>query len=233
MYSADSSSENKRPKFQQPNSLPPVTSRKEKFKEPTSDQTQHRAKTPPKFIRPQDVDWGQMFDDTTEAKSSLASSPVSTAPSLSQSSNLQSQTSDIPASSLPISKSELLKSKTPQCPHCQKEVEEAMLKAWERENPVPSLEKRKGFCRLHKLAKAKAEWVKCGYPTIEWGNMEERMEKFIPNMIECLKKPETSYYRTQLVEAVNKGEARTLFQQIARGTEACVGYYGTRGLDVM
>jgi hypothetical protein len=74
-----------------------------------------------------------------------------------------------------------------------------------------------------------------GYPSIDWDNLPARIAKYQSNIKRLLAKPQESHFRREMEKRERQGNSRTLLQHIDNeGFEAiAIGYYGTRGLQVM
>jgi hypothetical protein len=129
---------------------------------------------------------------------------------------------------------ELIKEKV-ECEVCSERVPKEMYDAWTSQHPIVLYRDKQKFCREHKTRNAREAWASKGYPNIKWeDSFDKRLQGYKPFLLQTLRNPNQSFFRAQLQDAVDRGEARTVQRQIyVESQRSTVGYYGTRGLGVM
>jgi hypothetical protein len=99
----------------------------------------------------------------------------------------------------------------------------------------PTVREQQAFCMTHKQKEAEVLWTERGYPIVDWDQLPDRISKYQSNVKRLLAKPQESYFRREMEKRERLGNSRTLLQHIDNeGIGAiAIGYYGTRGLQVM
>ena len=79
-----------------------------------------------------------------------------------------------------------------------------------------------------KLKATETEWAQRGYPQIDWGRLDSRLQEFSPALRRILN-GSPSFYRSELESAIERKESR----RYRCMENATAGYYGPRGQQVM
>jgi hypothetical protein len=123
------------------------------------------------------------------------------------------------------------------CPMCGADVEISGLLLFKQNcrGDQPTVREQQAFCATHKQREAEVLWAQRGYPVIDWDHLHNRIAKFQSNIKRLLAKPQESYFRREMEKRERQGNSRTVLQHIDNeGFEGiALGYYGTRGLDIM
>jgi hypothetical protein len=123
------------------------------------------------------------------------------------------------------------------CPMCGAEVaiSDILLLRQTCRGDQPTVREQQAFCASHKQTDAQALWAQRRYPVIDWDYLPNRIAKYQSNIKRLLAKPQESHFRREMEKRERQGNSRTLLQHIDNeGFEGiALGYYGTRGLDVM
>lgn len=90
------------------------------------------------------------------------------------------------------------------------------------------------FCRGHRIRTAERDWVEKGYPTINWEELEKRIERHLSELEKILTLQIPSYYRRLLEKSAeeNRGNLR-LTAHSESLDDLSPGYYGARGSKKM
>lgn len=116
------------------------------------------------------------------------------------------------------------------CPMCKKEVDPELLMRFETQ-PKQRIREQQQFCASHQQNTAEKEWEASGYPEINWGTFDERVQKHFTDLEKLLVPDCASYYRNILDTTLKTGQAKN-FRLTLTGegieTISC-GYYGTKG----
>ncbi|KAI1414713.1 hypothetical protein F5Y13DRAFT_14002 [Hypoxylon sp. FL1857] len=118
---------------------------------------------------------------------------------------------------------------TARCPMCHEVVDSELL-AKHSDHGRMNIRKQAAFCRLHKRQTALSARSQKGYPRIDWGALDTRLEKHQDLLKDILEGTRQSHYREVLRENVESGKNRTLLKTDDSLTP---GYYGPRGLRAM
>ena len=114
-------------------------------------------------------------------------------------------------------------------PGCRSDVPPSL----KRRRKRLSTRQQRAFCEAHKrkdkLEAAKTEWALCGYPRIDWQNLDARLQTFSSALSGILNRTTTSFYLSELESDV-AGLVKPKFCCMANTT---AGYYGPRGQRVM
>lgn len=120
------------------------------------------------------------------------------------------------------------------CPNCSAPVDAGLLDEF-LAMPNRRLRDERRFCERHKLHKAEKEWTEKGYPAIDWGAFESRIQQHFPTLDKQLVPQSTSFFRGRLESAMKSGQAKN-FRLTLEGDSlenmSC-GYYGPKGASRM
>jgi hypothetical protein len=83
-------------------------------------------------------------------------------------------------------------------------------------------------CNRKKVERAQTQWAQRGYPEINWSDLSNRVERYIPWLTECLKRRDVPIFRREYTKVRNKFEYEDFLITNPRS-----GYYGPRGEDIM
>jgi hypothetical protein len=119
------------------------------------------------------------------------------------------------------------------CPMCGKEVARELLDQFKKQSNTISIRVQREFCIDHKTREAQSTWKERGYPSIDWNNLNNRLDLYKDGVAQILEHPEKSYFRKELEKSINKGEGRFSMNKVENfgGQFLCLGYYGLRGLE--
>ncbi|KIW07916.1 uncharacterized protein PV09_01825 [Verruconis gallopava] len=98
-----------------------------------------------------------------------------------------------------------------------------------------SIKEQQKFCRKHQVEDAWKEREQKGYPIVDWDNLSKRLRRHNGDIANMIKQPDRLFFRKEMEVRNKKGRDRTLLQHMKNeGLEGIgVGYYGSKGLDVM
>lgn len=116
------------------------------------------------------------------------------------------------------------------CPMCKEPVEPELLIKFQAQ-PRQRIRDQYVFCESHKKPAMEKEWEEKGYPTIDWGRLDERLEAHFDELEKLIVPESSSYYRNVLDTTIKSGKAKNFRLTLAGDaleTISC-GYYGTRG----
>lgn len=175
--------------------------------------------------------------------STTESSLLSTSNEAGSSSSLSSPPPESPGSSQPevhdltASKAQDDEPTLALCPVCKATVDRAFLEEYNDGNPLRARQQTQ-FCKAHKVRLAEQEWREKGYPTIDWGFFDKRLEKFHSFVESILSGKRASYYRNAFEDRISKGQMKSLKAILldSASTEGVIpaqGYYGSRGARAM
>lgn len=119
------------------------------------------------------------------------------------------------------------------CPACAKVVTQQFYNDWTARHPIILYKDKKRFCEEHTKRSALETWTKNGYPSMSWGTFNVRLKEYMPVVQQVIDKPEESFFRIQLQDAVDRGQSRTLSKRGEEDHKSPVGYYGVVGLRAM
>lgn len=114
------------------------------------------------------------------------------------------------------------------CPMCDEPVDKQWLSEYSKGQRM-SISRQAKFCHLHKKRSARELWEARGYPEVDWGQLEARIESH-RSFLESLINGAASHFGERLWEKIRTGENRTLF---TTDDYPIPGYYGLRGMSVM
>lgn len=196
----------------------------------------HEFKNPPPF--PNDIASVQdpgleeaikmLGDDDASSLSSPANSPSPPSSDF----NFELSQAD---SALPVKKEEDNSPPKPAlCPMCKEEVDPEALIIFEAQ-PKHRFRDQLVFCDSHQATKAEKEWTSKGYPIIDWGTFDERIQRHFDDLEGLLVPDSSSYYRNLLDGDMKAGKAKNFRLTLAGGglENISCGYYGTRGSGKM
>lgn len=140
------------------------------------------------------------------------------------------------ASSVSGSKDEVMGSQTltvpdveeATCPFCYQTVDAQFLGTFARGKPL-SMRQQMRFCDSHKKDTARKAWKERGYPSIDWKQLDSRLERH-QRPIRRILDGGPSYFKSILAEKQAAGKERTLKKT---DRSLAPGYYGNRGLRLM
>jgi hypothetical protein len=163
-------------------------------------------------------DLQQILLDSDSSLSSLPTSPSGSV--FDEMSSLEDQENSPPRKAL--------------CPMCKGEVEREILELFEAQ-PKQRIREQQQFCASHQERSAMREWETKGYPEIDWGAFDERLQSHFPELEKLLVPDASCYYRNILDTSMKSGQAKN-FRLTLDGdgleTITC-GYYGTKGAGKM
>ena len=128
------------------------------------------------------------------------------------------------------------------CPVCKEPVPYALLESFIFDNTTTKQKSRMTmrrqalFCRIHRTQKAHSDWKSRGYPSLDWPNLPQRLERHHKVIEDILRGRRESHYRNILEGKVKDGKNRTIVQDLMNLSEKAgseTGYYGSRGARVM
>ena len=99
-----------------------------------------------------------------------------------------------------------------------------------------SVKEQQRFCREHQIKDAEETWEAKGYPKdMDWKNLPDRLEGHEKTILRFFQKPDSLHFRKKMADRIKSGKSRNLLQQLKNEELDAlgVGYYGTRGHDVM
>ncbi|KAL1852117.1 hypothetical protein Daus18300_012264 [Diaporthe australafricana] len=114
------------------------------------------------------------------------------------------------------------------CPMCDEPVDKQWLSEYSKGQRM-SISRQAKFCHLHKKRSARVLWEAKGYPKVDWGQLEARIESH-RGFLESLINGAASHFGERLREKIRTGENRTLF---TTDDYPIPGYYGLRGMSAM
>ncbi|KAI1852346.1 hypothetical protein JX266_002524 [Neoarthrinium moseri] len=115
------------------------------------------------------------------------------------------------------------------CPMCHETVDQELLKKHLAGGSM-NVRRQSAFCRLHKRKEAQDHRKTKGYPDVDWGNIESRLQMHTDIIENILQGQRLSHYASLFQKRVESGENRMLLKT----NESLIpGYYGPRGLRVM
>ena len=83
-------------------------------------------------------------------------------------------------------------------------------------------------CNQKKVERAQIQWAQRGYPEIQWSDLSNRVERYIPWLTECLEKRDVPLFRKEYTKVRSRFEHEDFLITNPRS-----GYYGPRGEDIM
>ena len=83
-------------------------------------------------------------------------------------------------------------------------------------------------CNQKKVERAQTQWAQRGYPEINWSDLSDRVERYIPWLTECLEKRDVPLFREEYTKVRSRFEHEDFLITNPRS-----GYYGPRGEDIM
>ena len=124
------------------------------------------------------------------------------------------------------------------CPVCEQPVHDSStLFVPDNLHTLP-FQQQQNFCTQHKIAEAKEEWKRRGYPRIDWDEVKSfRIPEKLPRLEAVVRREVPSFYRDQLDAKirVTKGHQKELWNYLNEGLAdiAKSGYYGPKGAHIM
>ncbi|KAH7270372.1 RTC4-like domain-containing protein [Fusarium redolens] len=113
------------------------------------------------------------------------------------------------------------------CPWCGDLVSEQALKDYSKGKRL-NVQMQTRFCAKHKKETAMETWRERGYPHIDWGRLEGRLDDHRAYLAKIVH-GKHSFFRDVLAEKIETGQARSLKKE----GNLNPGYYGPRGCKLM
>jgi hypothetical protein len=83
-------------------------------------------------------------------------------------------------------------------------------------------------CNQKKVERAQTQWAQRRYPEINWSDLSNRVEKYIPWLTEYLKRRDVPLFRKEYTKVRSRFEYEDFLINNPRS-----GYHGPRGEDIM
>jgi hypothetical protein len=83
-------------------------------------------------------------------------------------------------------------------------------------------------CNQKKVERAQTQWAQRGYPEINWSDLSNRVERYIPWLTECLERRDVPIFRKEYTKVRSRFEYEDFLIANPRS-----GYYGPRGEDIV
>jgi hypothetical protein len=114
------------------------------------------------------------------------------------------------------------------CPWCGEPVEEQLLQEFSKGKRM-NVRQQTRFCQKHKRQEAQEAWSVKSYPTINWGELPDRIATHYDALLDIIDGTRPSHYRARLAEKIEAGADRAMRKE----ENLNPGYYGPRGFNLM
>ncbi|KAF2836497.1 hypothetical protein M501DRAFT_987226 [Patellaria atrata CBS 101060] len=120
------------------------------------------------------------------------------------------------------------------CPLCRETVDPQHLLEFSNGRSRLSVKNQMEFCNQHKERAALDEYRSKGYPTVDWDNLESRLQQHRDHLLLVLDRVRDSHFRSRMDKKVDSGKERNILKSIdtEHGEALTPGYYGRKGAKI-